>query len=86
MHACSAFIVLFEKNNQNFNRFLKTTGTGKLSPTQTELYKHRSRLEILQIGRGELYYPSSENKGADQLHSYCKADLRLCFRLGLCLF
>ena len=30
----------------------------------------------------ELYYPSSENKGADQLCSYCEADLRLCFRLG----
>ena len=30
----------------------------------------------------ELDYPSSENKGADQLRSYCEADLRLCFRLG----
>ena len=30
----------------------------------------------------ELYYPSSENKGADQLRSNCEADLRLCFRLG----
>ena len=29
----------------------------------------------------ELYYPCSENKGADQLRSYCEADLRLCFRL-----
>ena len=29
----------------------------------------------------ELYYPCSENKGADQLCSYCEADLRLCFRL-----
>ena len=28
-----------------------------------------------------MYYPSSENKGADQLCSYCTADLRLCFRL-----
>ena len=27
----------------------------------------------------ELYYPCSENKGADQLRSYCKADMRLCF-------
>ena len=26
-----------------------------------------------------MYYPSSENKGADQLSSYCEADLRLCF-------
>ena len=27
----------------------------------------------------ELYYPSSEIKNADQLCSYCTADLRLCF-------
>ena len=26
-----------------------------------------------------LYYPCSENKGADQLHSYYAADLHLCF-------
>ena len=30
----------------------------------------------------ELYYLSSKNKGADQLCSYCTADLRLCFRIG----
>ena len=29
----------------------------------------------------ELYYPSRENKGADQLRGYREADLRLCFRL-----
>ena len=29
----------------------------------------------------ELYYPCSENKGADQLRGYREADLRLCFRL-----
>ena len=28
-----------------------------------------------------LYYLCSENKGADQLHGYRKADLRLCFRI-----
>ena len=26
-----------------------------------------------------LYYPSRENKGADQLCGYCEADLHLCF-------
>ena len=26
-----------------------------------------------------MYYLCSENKGADQLHGYRKADLRLCF-------
>ena len=29
-----------------------------------------------------MYYPSSENKGADQLCTYCTADLRLCFGIG----
>ena len=33
-----------------------------------------------------MYYPSSENKGADQLRSYCEADLRLCFRIGSLLY
>ena len=28
-----------------------------------------------------LYYPCSENKGADKLRRYCEADLRLCFRI-----
>ena len=27
-----------------------------------------------------MYYPCSENKGADQLRGYLEADLRLCFR------
>ena len=34
----------------------------------------------------ELSYPCSKNKGADQLCSYCTADLRLCFRIGKSLF
>ena len=33
-----------------------------------------------------MYYPSSENKGADQLCSYCEADLRLCFAYADCWF
>ena len=28
-----------------------------------------------------MYYPSSENKGADQLRGFREADLRLCFRI-----
>ena len=28
-----------------------------------------------------LYYICGENKCADQLRSYCAADLRLCFRI-----
>ena len=28
-----------------------------------------------------MYYPCSEDKGADQLRGYREADLRLCFRI-----
>ena len=35
-----------------------------------------------QAKEEELYYPCSENKGADQLPSYCEADLHLCFHIG----
>ena len=35
------------------------------------------RVEISDVGG--LYYPCSENKGADQLRDYREADLRLCF-------
>ena len=28
-----------------------------------------------------LYFLCSKNKGADQLRSYCEADLRLCFHI-----
>ena len=41
-------------------------------------------LEILDLGRRGivLYVTCSKNKGANQLLSYCEADLRLCFRIG----
>ena len=32
-----------------------------------------------------LYHPCSENKGTDQLHGYCEADLRLCFSMCICI-
>ena len=35
------------------------------------------RIKIVQ----GLYYPCSENKGADQLRGYREVDLRLCFRI-----
>ena len=39
------------------------------------------RLEISYIESRGIYYPCSENKGADQLCGYREADLRLCFRI-----
>ena len=36
-------------------------------------------LSTLPVG---MYFPSSENRGADQLCGYREADLRLCFRIS----
>ena len=38
-------------------------------------------LQKSDLGSKGLYYPCSENKGADQLRGYREADLRLCFRI-----
>ena len=54
-------------------------------PAQTGLCSYRKwrRSLIFRIEEEEeLYYPCSENKGKNQLRSYCEADLRLCFRIG----
>ena len=45
------------------------------------LQKQARHLKFWSYVEEELYYPSSENKGADQLRGYCEADLRLCFRI-----
>ena len=47
-----------------------------------QIQKNVRSLKLWIKVQKELYYPCSENNGADQLHSYCKADLRLCFRKG----
>ena len=63
---------------------------GKTNNVVSEQVRHKptctvtekEKLEISDLSRrGLLYYPSSENKGADQLRGYREADLRLCFRL-----
>ena len=52
-------------------------------------------VQLLEMARGlkfcnydveVLYYPSSKNKGPNQLPFYRKADLRLCFRIAKCWF
>ena len=58
--------------------FLTRSDTNRPVQSQKRARSLKFRISVEE----ELYYPSSENKGADQLRSYCEADLRLCFRLG----
>ena len=53
-------------------------------PVQAQ--KQARNLKFWSLVEEELYYPSSENKGADQLRGYREADLRLCFRHADCWF
>ena len=46
-----------------------------------QLQKQARSLKFWSLVEEELYYPGSENKGANQLRGYREADLRLCFRL-----
>ena len=63
--------------------FLNRSNTNR--PVQ--LQKQARSLKFWGYVEEELYYPSSENKGADQLRGYREADLRLCLRLcGLLVF
>ena len=49
---------------------------------QSQKMVYGYRLEILDLESKEIaLYPCSKIKGADQLRSFCEADLRLCFRL-----
>ena len=62
--------------------FLNRSDTDLLLQAQ----KQARSLKFLGYVKEELYYPSSENKGADQLRGYREADLCLCFRLCRLLF
>ena len=53
--------------------------TDKNRPVQSQ--KRARTLKFRIYVEEELYYPNSENKGADQLRGYREADLRLCFRI-----
>ena len=53
-------------------------------PTRSDkngLYSHRRWLHVGLYKSEGLYCKCSENKGADQLRSYCAGDLCLCFRI-----
>ena len=57
--------------------FLNWSDTNQAVQSQKQARSLKFRMKV----GDELYYPSSESKGADQLSSYCEADLRLCFHL-----
>ena len=65
-------IIIGQKSGPTKNIFNQKSGTAMAGPAVVPM--------TALVVEG-LYYPYSENKGADQLHSYYAADLRLCFRI-----
>ena len=59
--------------------FPTRSDTKKNPPVQRHKMARGLKLRIQKVEG--LYYLSRESKGADQLHGYGAADLRLCFRI-----
>ena len=57
--------------------FPSRSDTNRAAQSQKQARSLKFQIKVEE----ELYYPSSENKGADQLRGYREADLRLCFHL-----
>ena len=55
------------------------TRSGANRPVQSQKQARSFKFRIEE--EETLYFCCRENKGADQLRSYCKDDLRLCFRI-----
>ena len=66
------------KQENRSSEFLTRSNTNQ--PLQSQKITRSFKLGIKE--EEELYYPFSENKGADQLCIYCTDDLRLCFCIG----
>ena len=60
-----------------FSGFPTRSDTNQVVQPQKMARGLKFRIEVVN----GLYYLCSENKGADQLHGYREADLRLCFRI-----
>ena len=57
--------------------FQTRSNTNRAVQSQKMARGLKFRIKVIEA----LYYPYSENKGADQLCGYREADLRLCFRI-----
>ena len=60
---------------------MRKTGLRGFQNRAVQPQKMARGLKFRILEEERLYYPCSENKGADQLRGYRKADLRLCFRI-----
>ena len=57
----------------------RSSGSNTNRPVQPKKMATSLKFQIYE--EEELFYRCSKNKGANQLRSYCEADLRLCFRI-----
>ena len=70
-----------QERNDIYEPRCEKTGLRCFRPGPTQTSEDGWGLEISDLGSERLFYPCSENKGADQLRGYREADLRLCFRI-----
>ena len=85
-----ALFYSFKKQNKNLSRLVGKPTMCFLNRSDinwaVQSQEQAGSLKFRILKEEEVYYPCSENKGADQLRGYREADLRLCFRIGRLLF
>ena len=72
----------FEPSHEKTNNFLTRSDTNRPVQPQKQARSLKFWVKVEEI----FYYLCSENKGANQLCSYCTADLCLCFHLRILWF
>ena len=73
-------ISIFEPRREKTRSSAFLTRSDTNQPVQSQ--KQDRSLKIWIQEEEKLYYSCSENKGADQLRSYCEVELLFCFRTG----
>ena len=75
-----------EPHHEKTNNVVFPNRSNTNKSVQTQKMARGWKFSICQIGKKRTCTICSENKGSDQLRSYCEADLRLCFAYAKCLF
>ena len=75
---CSMLLVVLASSLENLSSGL-STGSDTNRAVQPQKIARGLKFQVSEVEG--LYYPCSENKGADQLRGCREADLGLCFRI-----
>ena len=90
IYTCYSINILFYCNQNDLSGIFRLTNEPRREKTSLWVSNTNRAVQLQKMARNlkfriyteeGSYYPWSENKGADQLRSYCAADLPLCYHI-----